>query len=152
MSEQPPPYRPHFPEGPSGPGYPPALSSQPAAFPGSSYQTFPQTYAGGGDHSYYHGSPGPSVPPGPMGPPSAYMTQPGYQGYQSGPPGAPCHWDSSRPYGEPPKHTVFVVEQQNQGGGAEESCLAACSAALCCCCLWDMMTSDCSSVPDLHLH
>ncbi|XP_023257566.1 cysteine-rich and transmembrane domain-containing protein 1 [Seriola lalandi dorsalis] len=144
--EQPPPYRPHFPEGHSAPGYPPALISQPAAFPGSSYQTFPQTYAGG-DHSYYHGPPG---TPGPMGPPGAFMTQPGYPGYHGGPTGAPCHWDGPRPYGEQPKQTVFVVEQQDQGGN-DDSCLAACSAALCCCCLWDMM-SHCSSVPDLDLH
>ncbi|XP_022625073.1 cysteine-rich and transmembrane domain-containing protein 1 isoform X2 [Seriola dumerili] len=141
--EQPPPYRPHFPEGHSAPGYPPALISQPAAFPGSSYQTFPQTYAGGGDHSYYHGPPGTPGLPGPMGPPGAFMTQPGYPGYHGGPTGAPCHWDGPRPYGEQPKQTVFMVDQQDGGGGggAENSCLAACSAALCCCCLWEMLTS-----------
>ncbi|XP_070773463.1 cysteine-rich and transmembrane domain-containing protein 1-like [Enoplosus armatus] len=132
MSDQPPPYIPHPPSRPSAPGFPSAFSSQPAAFPGSPYQTFPQTYTGGGDHSYYQGPPGPPEP---------YQTQPGYHGYQSGPPGTSHPWDGPKMYGEPPKHTVFVVEQnRGDSGDAEESCLAACSAALCCCCLWDMLS------------
>ncbi|GAA6224586.1 cysteine-rich and transmembrane domain-containing protein 1 [Lates japonicus] len=132
--EQPPPYRPHFPEEPSAPDYP-ALSSQPVAFPGSSYQTFPQAYAGGGDHTYYQG------PPGLLRPPGAFMAQPGSQGFYSKPPKTFQQWDGPRPYGEPPKHTVFVVQQQDQDDGADDSCLTTCSAALCCCFLWDMLTS-----------
>ncbi|XP_044078572.1 cysteine-rich and transmembrane domain-containing protein 1-like isoform X2 [Siniperca chuatsi] len=136
MSDHPPPYLPHPPGGPSAPGFHSAFSSQPAAFPGSPYQTFPQTYTGGGDHSYYQG---PSEPPGPPGP---YLAQPGYQGYQSGSPGTSHPWDGPKTYGEPPRHTVFVVEQQRgvDDSGAEKSCLAACLAALCCCCLLDMLT------------
>lgn len=57
---------------------------------------FPQAYAGGGDHSYYQGPPGP---------PGAFMTQPGYQGYHSGTPGASYQWEVPKPYVEPPKHT-----------------------------------------------
>ncbi|XP_026166076.2 cysteine-rich and transmembrane domain-containing protein 1-like [Mastacembelus armatus] len=130
-ADQPPPYHPYFPEGPSVPGFPPALSSQPTAFPGTSFQTFPQTYTGGGDHSYYHGTPGTT---------GAFTSQPGYQGYQSGAQGVPQHWDGSKPHGEPPKQRVFMVDQQNRGAGLKDSCLAACSAVLCCCCLWDMLT------------
>ncbi|XP_069395481.1 cysteine-rich and transmembrane domain-containing protein 1-like [Paralichthys olivaceus] len=124
--EQPPPYQPCFPSGPLAPGAPPALT-----FSSSSYQTFPQNYAGG-DQSY-------SRPPEPMGP---FITQPGYLGYWSGPPNAPQHVGGPKPYGAQPKHTVFVVEQQDHdGGGGEDSCLRACSTALCCCCLWNMLTS-----------
>ncbi|KAK2882337.1 cysteine-rich and transmembrane domain-containing protein 1-like isoform X1 [Channa argus] len=138
-ADQPPPYRPHFPEGPSAPGFPPALGSQPAAFPGSSYQT----YAGGGGHSYYQG---PTVAP------MAFMSQTGYQGYQGGTPGASYHWDGPKPYGEPPKPTVFMMGQQDQHHGVKDSCLKACSALLCCCCLWDMLTSHlcCPLTSDFH--
>ncbi|XP_076606606.1 uncharacterized protein LOC143332730 [Chaetodon auriga] len=135
MSDLPPPYIPHP---PSAPGFPSALSSQPSAFAGSPYQT----YTGGGEHSYYQAA------PGPMGPPGTYLTQPRYQGYQSGPPGASQPWDNPKTYGEAPKHTVFVVDQNRGGsgggggGGTERSYLAACSAALCCCCLWDMLTRN----------
>ncbi|XP_041807626.1 cysteine-rich and transmembrane domain-containing protein 1-like [Chelmon rostratus] len=130
MSDHPPPYIPHPPGGPSAPGFPSALSSQPSAFTSSPYQT----YTGGGDPSYYPGHQG------------AYLTQPGYQGYQSGPPGTSQPWNDPKTYGETPKHTVFVVEPNRGGagggggGGTEQSYLAACSAALCCCCLWDMLT------------
>ncbi|KAL7389848.1 hypothetical protein ABVT39_010914 [Epinephelus coioides] len=131
-NDNPPPYVPPVPGGPSAPGFSSAYSSQPATFPGSPYQTFPQTYTGGGDLSYYQG------PTGPQGPPGPYLTQPGYQGYQSGP------WEGPKMYGEQPKHTVFVVDQNYDDGGADgaESCLAGCSAALCCCCLWDMLTQN----------
>ncbi|XP_035480486.2 cysteine-rich and transmembrane domain-containing protein 1-like isoform X2 [Scophthalmus maximus] len=131
--EQPPPYRPFFPEGPVAPGGPPALISQPAAFTGSTYQTFPQNYAGGGAQTYFG-------PPALMGPPLAFNIQPGFQ---EGPWGEACktsyHWK-----GPPPKHTVFVVEQQDEGGGgggSKHSCLSVCSTILCCCCLWNMLTS-----------
>uniref|UniRef100_A0A4W6EU79 Cysteine-rich and transmembrane domain-containing protein 1 n=1 Tax=Lates calcarifer TaxID=8187 RepID=A0A4W6EU79_LATCA len=98
-------------------------------------QTFPQAYAGGGDHTYYQG------PPGLLRPPGAFMAQPGSQGFYSEPPKTFQQWDGPRPYGEPPKHTVFVVQQQDQDDSADDSCLTTCSAALCCCFLWDMLTS-----------
>lgn len=59
-------------------------------------QMFPQAFTGGGDLSYYQGPPGP---------PGAFVTQPGYQGYHSGTPGASYQWDGPKPYVEPPKHT-----------------------------------------------
>ncbi|KAK2827913.1 hypothetical protein Q5P01_018947 [Channa striata] len=138
-SDQPPPYRPHFLEGPSAPGFPPALGSQLAPFPSSSYQT----YAGGGGQSYYQG---------PTGAPVTFMSQPGYQAYHSVTPGASYHWDGLKPYREPPKPTVFMVGQQDQHHGVKDSCLKACSALLCCCCLWDMFTSHlcCPLTSDLH--
>nr|XP_029133070.1 cysteine-rich and transmembrane domain-containing protein 1-like [Labrus bergylta] len=125
MSDYPPPYGPHT------HAYPPALDPQPPAFPGSSYQTFPQNYTGGAG----------GYPSGPQG---AYMNQPGYQGYQSGPHGH---------YGEQarPNTTVVVVEQQRpreEESGAEEGFLAGCYAALCCCCLMDMLSDDHSSCDD----
>ncbi|KAM3601717.1 uncharacterized protein V6R79_017468 [Siganus canaliculatus] len=135
MSAQPPPYIPHPQTGPTAPGFNPALSTQPSAFPGSSYQTFPQSYPYGGDHSYYHG------PPGHMGPPGAYHGQPGYQGYHGGPHGGP-HCAPHGVCGEQPKHTVFVVEQRHDDDDGDD-CFAACTAALCCCCLMDMMDHDC---------
>ncbi|XP_029029431.1 cysteine-rich and transmembrane domain-containing protein 1-like [Betta splendens] len=138
-SDPPPPYRTHFPEGASAPGFTPALSSQPAAFASSSYQIFPQTYTGG-DQSFYQGCPG------------AFVSQPGYQGYHSGAPGAAYRWDGSKPYAEPPKHTVFMMGPQDQHHGMKDSCLKVCSALLCCCCLWDMFTSHlcCPLTSDLH--
>ncbi|XP_059206974.1 cysteine-rich and transmembrane domain-containing protein 1-like [Centropristis striata] len=139
-SDNPPPYVPHPPGGPSAPGGPAAFSSQPAAFPGAPYQTFPQTYTGGGDYGYYHGASG---PPGPPGPPGHFLTQPGYQGYHSGPPGASCPWDGPKTHREHTKPTVFLVERghdHEDDGGFIQSCLSACSAALCCCCLLDMFT------------
>ncbi|XP_061595132.1 cysteine-rich and transmembrane domain-containing protein 1-like [Cololabis saira] len=119
MSEQPPPYRPFFPEGPPTSGFPPAFYSQPSVFPGSAYQTFPQTFTGG-DPAYYN--------PGNVG--HAVM-QPGYRGDKFEPP-------------HRPKQTVYVMEPGTRGGsgggilGGIGSYLAPCSAALCCCCLWDM--------------
>ncbi|KAM9348595.1 uncharacterized protein ABDE67_010645 [Symphorus nematophorus] len=142
----PPPYVPHPPGTPSAPGFPSAYSSQPSGFPGSPYQTVPQNC--GADHPYYQG------PPGLMGPPGPYLSQPGYPGYQSGPPGASHPWDSAKMYGDAPKQSVFMVDQNRGGSGVGSgigslssghsggvgSCLGACSAALCCCCLWDMLT------------
>ncbi|XP_069578182.1 cysteine-rich and transmembrane domain-containing protein 1-like [Brachyistius frenatus] len=116
--------------GPPAPGYPPALISQPGTFPGSPYQryygnrlhsllqTFPQTYAVGGDPSYHGGH-----HPGAMPPHGASPTQPGYHG---------------APYA--PKQTVYLVDGHRDQGGGSDSCLAACSTALCCCCLWDLLT------------
>ncbi|XP_028278089.1 cysteine-rich and transmembrane domain-containing protein 1-like [Parambassis ranga] len=124
-SDRPPPYFPLFPEG--APTFPSALSSQPTAYPGSPYQTFPP--AGGAGHSYYQTHP-PAA--GLMSPHGPLLTQPGYQGGHDGP--------HSAPY--PPKPAVYVVERhQNQEGGGR-SWLAPCSAALCCCCLWDALTSQ----------
>ncbi|XP_035803680.1 cysteine-rich and transmembrane domain-containing protein 1-like [Amphiprion ocellaris] len=59
-AEAPPPYHPHLSDAAASP---PALS----CFPGSSYQTFPQTF-----HTHYHGDPGLTAPgyqDGPVGPP-----------------------------------------------------------------------------------
>ncbi|XP_036974548.1 cysteine-rich and transmembrane domain-containing protein 1-like [Acanthopagrus latus] len=143
MSDQPPPYIPHPPIGPSAPGFPSAFNPQPSAFPASPYQTFPQT--SGGDPFYYQGQMG-QMGPGHMPNPGPFLVQPGFQGYQSEPPG-PCHsWGNPKTYGQPDKNTMFVVDQNcgsnSGGGGAEKSCLAACSAALCCCCLWDLLTHN----------
>ncbi|XP_063341480.1 uncharacterized protein LOC134635828 isoform X1 [Pelmatolapia mariae] len=66
MSAEPPPYRPHFPEGPSAPAFSPALACQPGVFPSSPYQTFPQ--------SYYHEHPGYMAP---MTPQSTFGGQSG---------------------------------------------------------------------------
>ncbi|XP_068601164.1 cysteine-rich and transmembrane domain-containing protein 1-like [Brachionichthys hirsutus] len=133
MNEQPPPYFPLHPSGATAPSFPSAFSSQPASFPSSPYQAFPQTYGG---QSYYQGSQGPTGSQG------TYPSLSGYQGYPSGSGGASSPWDGKKTYGETPKQsTVFLVDQNRGAGrGAEKSCLAACSAALCCCCLWDMLT------------
>ncbi|KAK5601948.1 hypothetical protein CRENBAI_018589 [Crenichthys baileyi] len=122
MSEQPPPYRPFFPEGPPPSTFSPAFCSPPTTFTGSTYQTFPQSFPT----------------------PDLSIFQPGYAGQQGMsvmPPG--CYGDPrgnkhDSPY--PPKPTVLVVEQRpNQPEGGIGSYLAACSAALCCCCLWDLL-------------
>ncbi|XP_041864861.1 cysteine-rich and transmembrane domain-containing protein 1-like [Melanotaenia boesemani] len=117
MSDQPPPYRPFFPEGPPSAGFPPAFCSPPAAFHGPAYQTFPQT-ATGGDPIYLH--------PGHLGHQEALVTQPGYHGNKQEAP-------------HPPKHTVYVMEPHRRQDDGVGSYLAACSAALCCCCLWDLL-------------
>ncbi|XP_030602109.1 cysteine-rich and transmembrane domain-containing protein 1-like [Archocentrus centrarchus] len=117
--DQPPPYHPHFPEGPSAPTFPSVLASQPGLFPGSPYQTFPQ--------SCYHQHPGYGAPMPPQG---SFGTQPAYQGGLDGSAGASY----------PPKHTVYVVDQHQDRDGGRKSCLAACSTLLCCCCLWDLLT------------
>uniref|UniRef100_A0A674NZM9 Cysteine-rich transmembrane CYSTM domain-containing protein n=1 Tax=Takifugu rubripes TaxID=31033 RepID=A0A674NZM9_TAKRU len=83
--------------------------------PGSMYQSYPQTYEG--EHIYQ----------GPPRPPEAYLTQPPYQGYCSGQPGATFSWDGPKTYG-------------NTGQGVGQSILAACSATMCCCCLWNMLS------------
>ncbi|KAM4546013.1 uncharacterized protein PAE49_018438 [Odontesthes bonariensis] len=116
MSAQPPPYRPFFPEGPASPVFPPAFCTQPAAFPGSAYQTFPQN-ATGGDHAYYH--------PGHAGRNGALGRQPGYHG--------------NKHEAQHPPNTVYVVEPRRDQDDGVGSYLAACSAALCCCCLWDLL-------------
>ncbi|XP_078100692.1 uncharacterized protein LOC144513477 [Sander vitreus] len=124
-NEVPPQYFPQPPGGPSAPGYPAGFSSQPAAFPGAPYQTYPQAYTGGGDHYPF---PAPSGPPGPQGPLGPYLNQPGYQGYQG----------YQR---EQPKTTVFVADPNhgiNRGGDSKSSCLAGCLAAMCCCFLLDI--------------
>ncbi|XP_017260124.1 cysteine-rich and transmembrane domain-containing protein 1 [Kryptolebias marmoratus] len=112
MSEQPPPYRPFFPEGPPSSMFPSAFSPLPAIFPGSAYQTFT------GDQTFYH--------PGPAGHHGTSVTPPGYHGDQ--------HGDKHQP-----KPSVYTVEQRHNQGGGIGSYLAACSAALCCCCLWDLL-------------
>ncbi|XP_038156618.1 cysteine-rich and transmembrane domain-containing protein 1-like isoform X2 [Cyprinodon tularosa] len=119
MSEQPPPYRPFFPEGPPlSPGFCPP----PTAYPGSTYQTFPQSFPAS-DHTIYQ--------PGHVGPPGVSVIPPGYYGDHRGNQHHPSH---------PPKPSVMVVDQRpDQPQGSFGSYLAACSAALCCCCLWDLL-------------
>ncbi|KAI5941957.1 Cysteine-rich and transmembrane domain-containing protein 1 [Manis javanica] len=97
----------------------------------------PPPYPGPGPTAPYPPYPqqpmGPEVyPPGPMGgpypPPQGYP----YQGYpQYGWQGGPQ---------EPPKTTVYVVEDQRRDDVGPSTCLTACWTALCCCCLWDMLT------------
>ncbi|KAM4726201.1 uncharacterized protein FYW61_012058 [Anableps anableps] len=121
MSEQPPPYRPFFPEGPPPSTFSPAFYSPSTTFPGSTYQTFPQS------------SPAPDqtiFQPGPAGQQGGSVMPPGYYGDHRG----------NQHESHPAKPTVLVMEQRRRqpaGGGA--SYLAACSAALCCCCLWDLL-------------
>ncbi|XP_029956713.1 uncharacterized protein LOC115395349 [Salarias fasciatus] len=130
----PPPYRPLGPDGPSAPVFSSGLMSAPGTFPGSPYQTFPQSFSGGGDLSYYQGSGGVAGSMPPLGP---MVTQPGYQ---VGPPGSPV-----APY--PSKHTVFVVHPQQEAasGGVSGmgSRLAALSTALCCCSLLPLAFQHC---------
>ncbi|KAM8835512.1 uncharacterized protein ACB058_016802 [Synchiropus picturatus] len=138
--DQPPPYGPPQPVGASAPGFPSAYNS--AAFPGTSYQSYPpQTFPGGQPPSVYHVQPSSASGP--------FMNQPGYQGYSTEPQGSSYPWDDIKTYGEQPKHTVFLLDQNRGGtsmgggaGGAMKSCLSACSAALCCCCLWDLLTQN----------
>ncbi|XP_051956692.1 cysteine-rich and transmembrane domain-containing protein 1-like [Xyrauchen texanus] len=114
--EQPPPYTGH---GPTAPGYP-AQGFPPQGYPVQGYQGYPaQT-----------DQPNPGYPNYPPGP---YPVQPGYQGYPQPQYGGPV-------YGEPPKNTVYVVEQGRRDDSGEQACLTACWTALCCCCLWDMLT------------
>ncbi|KAM9694802.1 cysteine-rich and transmembrane domain-containing protein 1 isoform 2-T2 [Trichechus inunguis] len=87
----------------------------------------PPPYPGPGPSAPY-----PPYPPQPMGgpypPPQGYP----YQGYpQYGWQGGPQ---------EPPKTTVYVVEDQRRDDLGSATCLTACWTALCCCCLWDMLT------------
>ncbi|KAG9265832.1 cysteine-rich and transmembrane domain-containing protein 1 [Astyanax mexicanus] len=121
--DHPPPYTG---PGPAAPGYPPpnAPGYPPQGYPPQSYPA--PAYPVPTDQQPY-----PNYPPGPPGP---YPVQPGYQGYQVPPqPYGPG-------YGEPPKNTVYVVEQGRRDYSGEQACLTACWTALCCCCLWDMMT------------
>ncbi|KAF7206770.1 cysteine-rich and transmembrane domain-containing protein 1 [Nothobranchius furzeri] len=120
MSEQPPPYRPFFPEGPPSSPFPPAFCLPPAVFPGSTYQTFPQTFTGG-DQTFHS--------PGPAGPIGTSVTQSGYLSNHGD------HHGNK----QPPKHPVYLVDQSSGRRGGIGSYLAACSAALCCCCLWDLL-------------
>ncbi|XP_006172966.2 cysteine-rich and transmembrane domain-containing protein 1 isoform X1 [Camelus dromedarius] len=97
----------------------------------------PPPYPGPGPSAPYPPYPqqpmGPAAyPPGPVGgpypPPQGYPNQ-GYPqyGWQGGPQ-------------EPPKTTVYVVEDQRRDDLGTSTCLTACWTALCCCCLWDMLT------------
>ncbi|XP_073933969.1 cysteine-rich and transmembrane domain-containing protein 1 [Castor canadensis] len=91
----------------------------------------PPPYPGPGPTAPY--PPYPQQPMGPVGgpyppPPQGYP----YQGYpQYGWQGGPQ---------EPPKTTVYVVEDQRRDDLGPSTCLTACWTALCCCCLWDMLT------------
>ncbi|XP_021089960.1 cysteine-rich and transmembrane domain-containing protein 1 isoform X2 [Mesocricetus auratus] len=96
----------------------------------------PPPYPGPGATAPY--PPYPQQPMGPMGapPPQGYPYPPPqgypYQGYpQYGWQGGPQ---------EPPKTTVYVVEDQRRDDLGTSPCLTACWTALCCCCLWDMLT------------
>ncbi|XP_006254684.1 cysteine-rich and transmembrane domain-containing protein 1 isoform X2 [Rattus norvegicus] len=96
----------------------------------------PPPYPGPGPTAPY--PPYPQQPMGPMGapPPQGYPYPPPqgypYQGYpQYGWQGGPQ---------EPPKTTVYVVEDQRRDDLGPSTCLTACWTALCCCCLWDMLT------------
>ncbi|XP_026090287.1 cysteine-rich and transmembrane domain-containing protein 1-like [Carassius auratus] len=112
--EQPPPYTG---PGPTAPGYPPQ------GYPAQPYQGYPVNTD----------QPNPGYPNYPPGPPGPYPVQPGYQGYPQPQYGGPG-------YGEPPKNTVYVVEQGRREDSGDQACLTACWTALCCCCLWDMLT------------
>ncbi|XP_063341481.1 cysteine-rich and transmembrane domain-containing protein 1-like isoform X2 [Pelmatolapia mariae] len=103
MSAEPPPYRPHFPEGPSAPAFSPALACQPGVFPSSPYQTFPQ--------SYYHEHPGYMAP---MTPQSTF-------GGQSGASYPPKH------------AVYVVDQQQDRGGGRKSCLAACSTLLCCCC-------------------
>ncbi|XP_051960725.1 cysteine-rich and transmembrane domain-containing protein 1-like [Xyrauchen texanus] len=130
--EQPPPYTgpgptaPGYPP-PNAPGYPaqgyPPQGFPPQGYPAQGYQGFPaQT-----------DQPNPGYPNYPPGPPGSFPVQPGCQGYPQQQYGGPM-------YGEPPKNTVYVVEQGRREDSGDQACLTACWTALCCCCLWDMLT------------
>ncbi|XP_052392934.1 cysteine-rich and transmembrane domain-containing protein 1 [Carassius gibelio] len=112
--EQPPPYTG---PGPTAPGYPPQ------GYPAQPYQGYPVNTD----------QPNPGYPNYPPGPPGPYPVQPGYQGY-------PQPQYEGPGYGEPPKNTVYVVEQGRREDSGDQACLTACWTALCCCCLWDMLT------------
>ncbi|XP_023416236.1 cysteine-rich and transmembrane domain-containing protein 1 [Cavia porcellus] len=90
----------------------------------------PPPYPGPGPTAPYPPYPQPAMGPvgGPYPPPQGYP----YQGYpQYGWQGGPQ---------EPPKTTVYVVEDQRRDDLGPSTCLTACWTALCCCCLWDMLT------------
>ncbi|XP_004842007.1 cysteine-rich and transmembrane domain-containing protein 1 isoform X1 [Heterocephalus glaber] len=92
----------------------------------------PPPYPGPGPGPTAPYPPYPQPASGPMGgpypPPQGYP----YQGYpQYGWQGGPQ---------EPPKTTVYVVEDQRRDDLGPSTCLTACWTALCCCCLWDMLT------------
>ncbi|XP_043996859.1 cysteine-rich and transmembrane domain-containing protein 1-like [Gambusia affinis] len=111
MSDYPPPYRPFFPDDSSPSMFPPGFYSPPTAFPGSAYQTFPQTI----------------IQPGPAPQQGASVMSPAY-------------YDNKHQASHPAKPTVLLMDPRtNQQPGGIGSYLAACSAALCCCCLWDLL-------------
>ncbi|EDK97157.1 cysteine-rich and transmembrane domain-containing protein 1 isoform 1 [Mus musculus] len=99
----------------------------------------PPPYPGPGPTAPY--PPYPQQPMGPMGP----MGAPPPQGYPYPPPqgypyqGYPQYGWQGGPQ-EPPKTTVYVVEDQRRDDLGPSTCLTACWTALCCCCLWDMLT------------
>ncbi|XP_076994075.1 cysteine-rich and transmembrane domain-containing protein 1 [Tamandua tetradactyla] len=103
---------------PMNPGNPPPYSGPGPTAP---YPPYPQPPMGPG-----------SYPPGPTGgpypPPQGYP----YQGYpQYGWQGGPQ---------EPPKTTVYVMEQERKTADTGcQAALAACWTALCCCCLLDSL-------------
>ncbi|XP_040300598.1 cysteine-rich and transmembrane domain-containing protein 1 isoform X2 [Panthera pardus] len=99
------------------------------------------------------GNPPPYPGPGPTAPYPPYPQQPmGPEGYPPGPMGGPYPPPQGYPYQgypqygwqggpqEPPKTTVYVVEDQRRDDLGPSTCLTACWTALCCCCLWDMLT------------
>ncbi|XP_061746157.1 cysteine-rich and transmembrane domain-containing protein 1-like [Nerophis ophidion] len=110
--------------------HPPPYAPPPPAPDLSPPGTYPSLPYQAADPSYYHYG----TPP------------PGYQNnYYGGPSGHPLSWDAPKPYGVPPKHTVYVVDDNQEarhGGGTLKSCLSACSTVLCCCCIWDLLTRN----------
>ncbi|XP_009239572.3 LOW QUALITY PROTEIN: cysteine-rich and transmembrane domain-containing protein 1 [Pongo abelii] len=91
-----------------------------------------------------HPDPGPSAPhppypqkhmgPGPMGGPYPPLQGYTYQGQRY-----PQYSWQDRPW-EPPKTTVYMVEDHRRYELEPSTCLTACWTAFCCCCLWDMLT------------
>ncbi|XP_013850664.1 cysteine-rich and transmembrane domain-containing protein 1 isoform X2 [Sus scrofa] len=104
---------------PMNPGNPPPY---PGPGPSAPYPPYPQQPMG--PQVYPPGPAGGPYPPPPQGYP--YQGYPQY-GWQGGPQ-------------EPPKTTVYVVEDQRRDDLGPSTCLTACWTALCCCCLWDMLT------------
>ncbi|XP_036609509.1 cysteine-rich and transmembrane domain-containing protein 1-like [Trichosurus vulpecula] len=102
-----------------------------------------------------YGNPPPYLDPGPTAPYPPYVQQPGgpqaycpagtqgpyptpntgypYQGY-------PQYGWQDRPHPEPPKITVYVVEDQRRDDTGQATYLTDCWTAFCCCYLWDMLT------------
>ncbi|KAJ8408898.1 hypothetical protein AAFF_G00247160 [Aldrovandia affinis] len=103
-------------------------------YPAQAYQ--PQAYPA------YTEQPNPAYPNFHPGAADPYAPQPGYQGYAM-PPQPQYGWQNAPPmaplYGEPPKNTVYVVDERRRDDSGD-TCLTACWTALCCCCLLDMLT------------
>nr|XP_011738404.1 LOW QUALITY PROTEIN: cysteine-rich and transmembrane domain-containing protein 1 [Macaca nemestrina] len=88
--------------------------------------------------------PGPSAPYPPypqkqMGPGLWRGPYPPFQGYPSRIQGYPQYGWQGRPQ-EPPKTTVYMVEDQRRDELKPSTYLTAYWTAFCCCCLWVMLT------------